>query len=87
MYTTKITLGNGAYDYLSLGISLLMTTYGSPISPLIRSLYPFRTVIDQINTLDILYDLKAVYRNSGKKKQQERLAQASISSIYYGLTG
>jgi hypothetical protein len=50
------------------GISSLITTYGSPISPLIRSLYPFfRTVIDTINTLNILYDLKVAYRNSSKK--------------------
>jgi hypothetical protein len=52
----------------------------------------FRTVIDTIITLNILYDLKVAYRNSSKKgciqeHQQEMLAQASKSSIYYGLTG
>jgi hypothetical protein len=58
----------GVIYHTPRGISSFMTTYGSPISSLIRYLYPsFRTVIDTISTLNILNDLKVAYINSSKK--------------------
>jgi hypothetical protein len=80
-----VWLCEGVIYHTSDGIPSLMTTYGSPISPLISFYALLRTDIDTLNTL---YDLKVAYRNRRnenciQEQQQETPRKAGISRNCY----